>query len=385
MPYVTIHLPLLILSLVSLLSVSVDALGNREVPGLRPPEEDRESRLIREEERLRGLHAREKDLLGEMASLERDMADKKAFVAQLRRGIERLEQEAREKERKLAELELSNASAEARIGKKLAVMYKYARRGHLAVIASAEDLHQLSRRIKYARSVFLEDARDLDVLVAKKVSLVGEITGIREELAGRGTTIDEERGRLTLLQKELDAGVLMLMQIHREKEFYETAVREQQLATKNIGNALEDVKVADFRSAGPGSEFGSFKGRLPLPMEGKLVSGNKLVKSREMNLHKGVFIESSGDRDVAAVFPGRVEYSGILKGYGEMVIIHHGARFFTISAYLSERSVQTGDQVDTGQVIGEAGRGASDGIHLVYFEIRKAERILDPFEWLKGS
>jgi septal ring factor EnvC (AmiA/AmiB activator) len=98
---------------------------------------------------------------------------------------------------------------------------------------------------------------------------------------------------------------------------------------------------------------------------------------------KGIFIEGASDAVVKAVFPGRVDFSGRLKGYGEVVIINHGSRFFTISAQLSQRKKKEGDVLEEGETIGLVGiNGSSKGGRL-YFEIRRAEKNLDPLKWLK--
>jgi septal ring factor EnvC (AmiA/AmiB activator) len=86
---------------------------------------------------------------------------------------------------------------------------------------------------------------------------------------------------------------------------------------------------------------------------------------------------------VKAVFPGRVEFSGQMKGYGEMIILNHGSRYFSLSARLSKRSKKEGDMVKAGEVIGFL--GPSDGVNqpMLYFEVRLGESPLDPVKWLK--
>jgi septal ring factor EnvC (AmiA/AmiB activator) len=102
-----------------------------------------------------------------------------------------------------------------------------------------------------------------------------------------------------------------------------------------------------------------------------------------MNLHKSILVECTSHTKVRAVFPGRVDFSGPLKGYGKVVVINHGSRFFTISALLSERKKGKGDLVKAGDVIGlVSGNGSANG-GMLYFEIRKAGRNLDPLKWLK--
>ena len=87
--------------------------------------------------------------------------------------------------------------------------------------------------------------------------------------------------------------------------------------------------------------------------------------------------------EVKAIFPGRVEFSGTLKGYGETIIINHGSRFFTISAHLSERKKEAGDPVEGEEVIGIVGGNRPSKGAGIYFEIRRAGKTLAPLKWLK--
>jgi septal ring factor EnvC (AmiA/AmiB activator) len=135
----------------------------------------------------------------------------------------------------------------------------------------------------------------------------------------------------------------------------------------------------------PNARFEEFKGRLAFPLEGNIVRAQKFLKLDNFRLSKGIFIEASGSTDVRAVFPGKVEFSGKLKGYGEIIIINHGSRFFTISAFLSRRLKEMGDEVGMGDLIGTAGKGGAEGVYLLYFEIREGEKSLDPVEWLKRA
>jgi septal ring factor EnvC (AmiA/AmiB activator) len=83
------------------------------------------------------------------------------------------------------------------------------------------------------------------------------------------------------------------------------------------------------------------------------------------------------------VFPGRIEFSGNLKGYGEIVVINHGSRYFTVTAYLERRKGEEGKIVKAGEIIGTIGKDDSPSGRRVYFEVRRGGTNLDPAEWLK--
>jgi len=98
---------------------------------------------------------------------------------------------------------------------------------------------------------------------------------------------------------------------------------------------------------------------------------------------KGITIEGRPGAEVKAVYAGRIDFSGTLKGYGELVVINHGSRYFTVSAHLAQRKKQEGEMVKSGEVIGSLGKTATPREARLYFEIRKGGGTLDPIRWLK--
>jgi septal ring factor EnvC (AmiA/AmiB activator) len=78
-----------------------------------------------------------------------------------------------------------------------------------------------------------------------------------------------------------------------------------------------------------------------------------------------------------------VDYSGLLKGYGEILILNHGSRFFTIHAHITQRQKQAGEVVEAGEVICLAAKSDAHPKPRLYFEIRRGSKSLDPFEWLQ--
>ena len=102
-----------------------------------------------------------------------------------------------------------------------------------------------------------------------------------------------------------------------------------------------------------------------------------------MGKQKGIYIDGPFGSEVKAVYRGRVEFSGTLKGYGQVIVINHGERYFTIYAYLNERKKLQSDDVLPGDIIGYVGEAGLTTGPALYFEIRRGEEILNPLKWLK--
>src|SRR5207247_9183979 len=81
--------------------------------------------------------------------------------------------------------------------------------------------------------------------------------------------------------------------------------------------------------------FGTLKGRLPWPTEGRIVTGfGAQVHPRfgTRTFRNGVDIEAAVGRDVSAVHAGHVVYTGWFKGYGNLIIVDHGNEYYTLYA-----------------------------------------------------
>ncbi len=102
--------------------------------------------------------------------------------------------------------------------------------------------------------------------------------------------------------------------------------------------------------------------------------------------HKGIDLYSPMGQPVLASKSGRVAFAGVDKGYGNYVEIRHPDGLLTRYAHLSSMSVQTGEWLSKGQVLGAIGNtgNANDPqvIPHVHFEIRYKNHAMNPSDKL---
>ena len=342
-----------------------------------------ESKLSLEREKLKAFDSREKDILAILSELEREVSDKKRVIGEIGERINRAKGDVRELSKRLAGLEQAQREVEGRLSLRLVALYKYARKGYFRVLSNAADLDEFWRRARYVTAVVQEDRRSLLRLAEERRSNEKEILQIRDQIKGKKAARDQEQSKLATLRRDLESKVINLVKIHKEKEFYETAVEELQLAARDLKQTLKKIEKRPSYRTLKTSRFADSRGKLPFPLQGKVIRGDKLAGSVRLGRQKGVFIEGPSDDGVRAVFKGRVDYSGRLKGYGEVVIINHGSRYFTISAHLSKRRINQGNMVQQGDIIGSAGVFGTSRTARLYFEIRKGDKHLNPMRWLR--
>jgi len=344
-----------------------------------------ETELSREKQKFELFNIKENDLLSRLSSMEEEVAGKRIELTSIKREIRISESKIRSLKREKADFEKSLRAVEEKLMERLVALYKYTRRGYMKIVATATDLDQFRLRVKYLKAIMLEDRMALQALVQEKLAQEKKIALLSQQLSQTQSRRNQAEKRLSALKKDLEEKVILLMKTHREKEFYQTAIKELEAGAESLKSTLLDLEKRPGKYGGEMgiSAFVEKKGHLPLPFKGKVLRGTKVLGVSAGRIRRGVYIEGKGDEEVRSIFPGRVDFSGRLKGYGEMIIINHGSRFFTVSAELTRRMKKKGDRVACGTVIGLVGSQEKSGLTRLYFEIRHGEAILDPMKWLK--
>jgi septal ring factor EnvC (AmiA/AmiB activator) len=345
-----------------------------------------EEDLSQQKEQYQKFGEKERTLLEQLSDLEKVIEEKQGSLNELHEKVTKAKKTLKEREAGLRQQENAVRGVEDRLGRRLDAFYRYAKRGYVRTLATSSGLDELRRRIMYLRAIMGEDYRLLKDMIGLQKECRRQISLAKDEMTEVDRLEKEEARQLASIKQDLDTRVILLMKIHREKEFYETAVKELESAAQSLRDTLVSLEKTqegkqDNQRSLP-TDFDRSRGKLPLPLEGKIVKEDGRLGGGQ-NGSKGIFIEGSPGPEVKAVFPGRVDFSGQIKGYGEMVIINHGSRYFTILARLSKRNKVKGEMVNAGEIIGLL--GPSDGLNppRLYFEIRKGEGLLDPVKWLK--
>ena len=125
------------------------------------------------------------------------------------------------------------------------------------------------------------------------------------------------------------------------------------------------------------------KGRLLWPVPGKLRVGFGTSRHGELGTlieSHGFDIEAAVGTPVNAAANGKVIFANSLRGYGKLIIVDHGSKYYTLYAHMERFTKQVGDPVAAAEVIAYSGYEGRDA---VYFEIRQGGRPLNPGDWLK--
>jgi septal ring factor EnvC (AmiA/AmiB activator) len=249
--------------------------------------------------------------------------------------------------------------------------------------------------------------RHLTSLAALDARLIQEYRGTSDRLDDRRRREETRQRELAHLksdaqreQTEADRDAAkrrgLLAKVRDERAYHERMVGELTEAARRLEAFIGDLQAKQRRLARipppksgvapPRIGFGSLRGRLPWPTEGRITAAfGAQVHPRfgTRTFRSGVDIEANEGRNVAAVYGGHVIYTGWFKGYGNLVILDHDNEYYTLYAHMADIGVREGDDVRQGQRLGTVGdTGSLEGPRL-YFEVRYQGKPQDPEQWLR--
>ncbi|MDR3300075.1 MAG: peptidoglycan DD-metalloendopeptidase family protein [Candidatus Accumulibacter sp.] len=131
----------------------------------------------------------------------------------------------------------------------------------------------------------------------------------------------------------------------------------------------------------PSVDFAALKGRLRLPVRGKVTNRYGAAR-QEGSTWKGLFIRAARGSEVKTIAGGRVVFADWMRGFGNLLIVDHGGNYLSVYGYNDAVLKQTGDDVRGGDSIATAGNSGGNPESGLYFELRYQGRPVDPMKWV---
>ena len=277
------------------------------------------------------------------------------------------------------------------LAQSLRTMYIRSQKSDLELILTSNSFSELLTSVKVSRTLtrlgagMLEEVQtEGQILRREQKSLnaaLAEIWQTREEQNQENDRLEdlmaEQMGALRDLETEKKGlkNQLVQMGVNEQKLSYVLTDLEQLRTQKKVTETAADNALAPLA------------GEMDWPVRGKLIRGfgrSVHPKFKTVTLNNGYNIAAPAGSPVAAVADGTVEYSDHLPGFGQCVILDHGAGYYTLYAHLDGVFVAKADKIARGQVIAEVGRPDTGDETQLYFEVRQGRTPLDPADWLRS-
>jgi septal ring factor EnvC (AmiA/AmiB activator) len=312
----------------------------------------------------------------ETSSINRDIRLQRNKINKLEKELSGLNQ--REKT-----LQKSINEQNAAITEQIIAAHKLGNQEPIKLLLNQEDPQQVARVFKYynyflqARAAKIQRyKKDIDSLTTviddierQKQALNQTRAGLQADKKKLVSQTQKRKKTLTSLQASLRNDKKKLSKLLQERGKLEELIS----AVKEAAAELE--LPSNYQS------FVSRKGTLKWPVKGRV--GHSFGSRRSGSLRwEGWLISANAGDSVKTVHHGRVVFSNYLRGFGLLIIVDHGDSYMSLYAHNQELLKDTGDWVQSNEVISRAGNTGGLEKPALYFEIRKQGKPADPKTWL---
>ncbi len=336
--------------------------------------------------KIRESGKKEVNLLDELARIDKKFSQQKRKLFALQERLAAQEELLIVKESELKQARANKENMRLHLENRLQSFYTMGKTGFLNVTFSTKNLPDLllfndsfMRLLAYDQSVIAMYRQTISQLQQAKQTRLLEQTLLKDFIAENTL----EKKKLSDVRQEKH---VLLNKIKTQKNLYQQALKEMQNAEMSLTATLKDLKrKVIIQKKG----FALAKGKLSPPVRGNIVRrfGENSKKGDDNNAKKlnGITIKTAKNEQVKAVFSGKVLFSGYMRGYGNMIIIDHGLRYYSISSRLDSLMKKENDFIEAGDILGTTGDIATLFDEGFYFEIRNNSKPLDPLNWLNDK
>ena len=259
------------------------------------------------------------------------------------------------------------------------------RKKYLQILNEYEE--KIKSRIKDNINDLLEEKKSLQKEKKNKEKLIKsknkEFSNLEDDRSRKKLYIKKIRNQKNELQKNLDSKKAMINQIKDlVKKLYadkdKTKKREEELA-----------RIRTQKNKATSGNFAKMKGKLNWPVKGKIVGQFGNVKNQKLNTiteNIGIDILTSSNEKVYSVLDGVILTITNIRNFGDIVILDHGAGYYSVYSNLKNINVFEGQYIDTNTIIGSVELGSNFNYpdqHVFNFQIWSNEKKLNPELWLK--
>lgn len=358
---------LLLTSSCLLLVLAGPAVGQR--PAAPAPE------LARLQAEYRDEVARARRLRAEAVAASEELVDLDRQLAELRRAeadddVQMQAQRARLKQLTDREAALVAALSHERAaqGRLLSALQMMSRKPPPPLLIPADEAVDTVRASILIRAMTPELQARARTLVERQAE-VNRIRRLAALSSERLFTVESAQGDRRAEIESLSARKTALRAVLRaEASRAERATRALEARIRELGG--QTPSLSDEPVEAPAARLPAGRNRLTPPVQG--------APSQRFGGGSQGWRWRSSHEAIAAPAAGRVAYAGPLREWGEVVILDLGPGWRVVVAGLDRLSVETGQRVGDGQVLGRTGEDGE-----AYFELRRDERPIDPAPWLQ--
>jgi murein hydrolase activator len=275
------------------------------------------------------------------------------------------------------------------------VLRTIARQAEADARSLAEDRQALDEATKAAAEVAPQLAAAEAARALEADGLAHQLADAKDRLASAEQDAADAARRAAAEAARADSLRSMLQILETQRRLEEARAREDVLRAERdqkaaVADAARMRQAALSRPTGAGTLSANAKpmGQLTRPVEGKLLRGWGDPEDGEPAT--GQSWQTERGARIAAPCGGTIAFAEPFHGYGLLVIIDCGGGFNAVLSGLDQlavvpgRAIQDGDPIGSMKIAMKADAAPAEP-PVLYFELRKAGRPVDPSPWLRPA
>jgi len=356
-----------------------------------------------DDQKTRVKEAREQEisLLDQVEKLDQRLAEERARAAELKKELESQEQRIQQKEEEMNRAQREKDSTSTHVKRRLNAYYRMGPIGVMNVVFSASSLPDLLSFREHFQFMLAHDQESIRLYRDKIQVLLEAGQAYQAERQELVKVIVRVKAQEEMLSRTRQEKFALLQRVKTEKKLYQFALEELEEAAENLTNTLKKIKKKSLnddrakitretakKKRPKNFGFAGLKGKLSPPVTGTVTQTfgrNSQGKFGITTFAKGIDIKTTAGTEIRAVFDGKVVYAGVLRGYGNLLIIDHGDQYYTLMSRAEKFFKQEGDAVMENEIIGvmtDQEGLLAEGLH---FEIRHGTEPENPLHWVNNA
>ncbi len=283
-------------------------------------------------------------------------------------------------------LEEATAAMKPVLEARMVELYKLGGAGYARLLLNVSDPKEFGRAYRMVAAVAAIDRQRAERLKRNLELLRGAHKVLEQRQAQMAKLEQAARSARAAADRAAVARTQLIGQIDQRRDLTAELAGELQTAQARLQQTLSAINAGIPHASTEGSALPirPFRGDLEWPVVGRMLTpfGRRSPRVSTTPAQAGMQFAATEGSPVRAVHDGTVAHAGPFTGYGNLVIVDHGAETFSLYGQLGAMHVERGAKIERSDVIGTAGRVLA-GIPGIYFEMRVDGTPVDPLEWLK--
>lgn len=330
---------------------------------------------------------------GQKAGLERQLETNEKHISNLMKQVDKIEKKLRSGKKKISDLKNRQQALESAketqkkwIVRQVRAAYRMGNQQYLEVMLSQQDPSEMSRMLTYYD--YFNRARV--ARIAQYRHTIASLEQVSRQIAMQDTQLNGDRIDLKRQEANLQSTqrkrhltlVALNRRIHETGSEISTRVRNKEHLEALLNRITQSI--AGLPAPADMVPFAREKGKLLLPVAGRIT--NRFGAARDDGkLHwDGIFISAPAGTPVRAIDYGRVVFSNWLRGFGLLLIIDHGDGYMSLYAHNEILYTEVGDWVSAGEIVATVGDTGGQNRAGLYFEIRHKGIPTNPQLWCRA-